>query len=219
MLRNLVLALLLLNLGFCAWTQGQLDHFVGVQSRGDSEPLRLGQQLNPDRIKIVPPPSAAKTAALANGCLEIGPLQPGQLSAAQELLYSALAAERWIDVKTQTPAVWIVAMLPHRDASFQEKRLAQLQEKGIPFDVVTDLPKLGNALSLGQFNSRPDAEKALTVFAQRGLTKLQTAQFLPAMLTHTLRADRIEPALQEQLKKLQGNSALAGRGFKACELP
>jgi hypothetical protein len=135
------------------------------------------------------------------------------------LLYGALAAERWIDLTTQTPAIWMVAMLPHRDPSVQEKRIAKLQEIGTAYEVVSDLPKLTNALSLGQFNTRADAEKAVTAFTQRGLTKLQVMQWLPAMLTHTLRADRIDPAVQDQLKKLQGDSALAGRLFKSCNLP
>jgi hypothetical protein len=85
MLRAIVLLLLLANLGFWAWTQGQLDGVVGVRAQGDREPERLARQVRADSVHILPagatsaPPGGPGEPALA--CLEAGPYTPAQIAA------------------------------------------------------------------------------------------------------------------------------------------
>lgn len=52
MLRWLVLALLLGNLGYYAWSQGMLRH-LGMVPVEQAEPQRLAQQIAPQALNIV----------------------------------------------------------------------------------------------------------------------------------------------------------------------
>lgn len=55
MLRSLVLALLIVNLGFFAWTHGWLRAWVGLPPEGQREPQRLSAQLNAEQIEVLQP--------------------------------------------------------------------------------------------------------------------------------------------------------------------
>lgn len=55
MLRSLVLALLIVNLGFFAWTHGWLRAWVGLPPEGQREPQRLSAQLHPEQIEVLQP--------------------------------------------------------------------------------------------------------------------------------------------------------------------
>jgi hypothetical protein len=52
MLRALVLALLLANAGYFAWTRGLLADY-GFAPAGQSEPQRLTQQLRPEAMRLL----------------------------------------------------------------------------------------------------------------------------------------------------------------------
>ena len=54
MLRLLVLVLLLANVGYYAWTQGQLTGIVSAPPH-QREPERLLQQVRPEAIQLGPP--------------------------------------------------------------------------------------------------------------------------------------------------------------------
>lgn len=63
MLRSLVLILFIVNAAFFAWSQGWLNDVVGVKPNAQREPQRLAQQVNPDKISVVPPPAVSGVAA------------------------------------------------------------------------------------------------------------------------------------------------------------
>ena len=70
-LRTVVILLLLANLTFFAYTR--------LDSARDGEAARLAEQVQPDKIKLLTPQQVAalgpaKVAALADVCLEWGPL-------------------------------------------------------------------------------------------------------------------------------------------------
>lgn len=64
MLRSLVLALLIVNLGFFAWTHGWLRAWVGLPPEGQREPQRLSAQLNAEQIEVLQPGETAQNHAL-----------------------------------------------------------------------------------------------------------------------------------------------------------
>ena len=95
MLRLLLLALIVANLGFYSWTQGWLDSVVGIRATGDREPERLARQLRPEAVVILPPESAAASSAATAAtpaCLEAGPFSPTELVAAITSLKQLLPA-------------------------------------------------------------------------------------------------------------------------------
>lgn len=64
MLRSLVLALLIVNLGFFAWTHGWLRAWVGLPPDGQREPQRLSAQLHAEQIEVLQPGETAQNHAL-----------------------------------------------------------------------------------------------------------------------------------------------------------
>ena len=83
MLRALVVALLLVNLAFFAWTQGWLDSVTGVRAIGDREPERLARQVLPESVRILSAGSSAaeESAPPTLSCMEAGPLTDAEGSA------------------------------------------------------------------------------------------------------------------------------------------
>jgi hypothetical protein len=223
MLRLILVALLIANIGFYAWSRGGLDDVVGLTTDSEREPARLEQQVTPEAIKILPPqvatPASNKAPQSAGVCLEIGPFSASQIGAAQTLLQVVVPPERWVGLKTETPATWIVHMAPSRDSALQQKQIGILQRLEVPFEEVSDVARVGNGLSLGKFNNRIGAEKAMAGFTSQGLRKLKVAEFIAASFTHTLRIDRADATIQTQLKKLQGHENLVDRHFNVCQTP
>ena len=64
MLRSLVLALLIVNLGFFAWTHGWLRAWVGLPPEGQREPQRLSAQLHAEQIEVLQPGEMVQNHAL-----------------------------------------------------------------------------------------------------------------------------------------------------------
>jgi len=73
MLRLLVLALLLANALFFAWSRGWFDPVLGSSAQGEREPQRLSNQVRPELVQLWPggsgeasPEAAAPTASAAS---------------------------------------------------------------------------------------------------------------------------------------------------------
>jgi hypothetical protein len=88
MLRSLVLALLIVNLGFFAWTHGLLRAWVGVPPEGQREPQRLSAQLHAEQIEVLQP-DGDETAR--NHALRRQP-EPGTAAQAASAAASAASA-------------------------------------------------------------------------------------------------------------------------------
>lgn len=66
MLRTLVVILMLVNLAFYGWTQGWLTDVLGLSPDGDREPQRLGAQIEPATLRVLPPRNALATGPSAS---------------------------------------------------------------------------------------------------------------------------------------------------------
>lgn len=64
MLRSLVLALLIVNLGFFAWAHGWLKAWAGMPAEGQREPQRLSAQLHAEQIEVLQPGDITRNHAL-----------------------------------------------------------------------------------------------------------------------------------------------------------
>lgn len=222
MLRLVLLALILANLGFYAWTQGWLDGVVGVRAIGDREPERLARQVRPETVVILPPESAssASTNAAANAapaCLEAGPFSPVELVAAISSLKQALPAAAqggWAEVKVETPGSWIVYMGKFADAEGLAKKEQELKRLKLDFELVRSPPALDRGYSLGRFEARASADKALERFTQQGVRTARVVELAAPGSATLLRAARADEALAAQLLALKATSL--GKGFVAC---
>lgn len=84
MLRTLVALLVLANLLFFAWTQGWIDGVSGARATGHREPERLGQQVRPDVVRILPPQAVRPAPAPASAAAPAGVAAPASAAAPAE---------------------------------------------------------------------------------------------------------------------------------------
>jgi hypothetical protein len=215
MLRLLVVALLLANIGFYAWRQGALDGVVGTRAQGDREPERLARQVRADTIRVLPPASAVAGGELALACLEAGPYTPAQIAAAESVLQTVLPAGSWFAAKTEQPAVWIVYMGKYPNREALQKKADELKRLKISFEEVRNAPELEDGLALGRYDNRAAAEKALGDVTQKGVRTAKVATLSPAVVTHSLRVERADATLQSRLAGLRAE-ALLGKPFAPC---
>ena len=68
MLRAVVVALLLANLGFWAWRSGAFEA-LGLGPSSERDPARLAQQVQPEAVRVVPAAMAAATLRAASAPL------------------------------------------------------------------------------------------------------------------------------------------------------
>jgi hypothetical protein len=221
----LVLALVLANAGYFAWTQGWLDTFTGRRADHQREPERLARQLRPETVQILSPASAlppiatpatapAASAPLAGACLEAGPFNAAEAEAAASAVQVALPAGRWADVKTDKPGTWLVYMGRYADRELLAKKKEEIARIRLPFEEVRSPPSLESGLSLGRYDERAEADKALAQFALRGVKSARVVELAPASSSHMLRVDGADDALVRQLGELR--SAALGKGFGPC---
>ena len=218
MLRLVLLALIVANLGFYSWTQGWLDGVVGARAIGDREPERLARQVRPETVVILPPDAAASSSAsTAPACLEAGPFSATELAAANAALKQALpnvAEGNWAEVKTDTPGAWIVYLGKFVDTEGLTKKEQELKRLKLDFEVVRAPPALDRGLSLGRFDGRAAADTALERFTQQGVRTARVVELSAPGSTSLLRVARADEALAAQLLALRVSGL--GKGFVAC---
>ncbi len=219
---RLLLLLILANLGFYCWTEGWLDNVVGIRAAGDREPERLARQLHPEALVILPAQTAASSsasAAAAQSCLEAGPFSPTELVAVIASLKQLLpkTADRdWAEVRTEIPGSWMVYMGKFADAEALAKKEQELKRLKLDFDLVNNPPALERGISLGRFDQRVAALKALERLTQQGVHTARVVELSPPGSAIMVRVARADAELAAQLTALKATSL--GKGFTACAL-
>ncbi len=99
MLRALLAALIVANLGFFLFTRGALDSVFGVRALGDREPERLAHQVRPQSIRLLPSTPAASAAVDTTTCFETPVFAAPESTAVEAVLVASLPAGAWTDVR------------------------------------------------------------------------------------------------------------------------
>ena len=155
-LRTVLLLLLLANLTFFGYTR--------LDSTGAGEAVRLADQVQPDKIKLLTPQQVAalgpgKVAALADVCLEWGPIAEGDrarsLAELEPLALGKLLTQRRVETST---AFWVY-LPPAANRAEAERRAADAKARGIGDVSIVDNGPQRHAVSLGAFVTE-DAAKA-----------------------------------------------------------
>ena len=239
MLKAVVLALVLANAAFFAWTQGGLDGLVGVRSIGDREPERLARQVRPESIRIAAPQAASATPAapvtaitpaapvtLAASaapvatllCLEAGPFAAASINAAENALRAAMPAAgsaSWSSIKTEVPGAWIIYMGRYLNPELLARKQDELMRRKVAFEPVSGAAALEPGLSLGRFESRSAATQSLEQLALLGIHTAKVVELVAPTSTHRLRIERADAALAERLAAVKAG-ALVGKPFVPC---
>ena len=138
----------------------------------------LGQQLQPERIRIVQPEELAKIAASRRGvaCIELGPIAAAEVGRAEEAA-SALASGLKISQRRVDDANrwWVyIPPLPTRAAANQ--RIAELKKQGVDdYEFIGDDSASRNAISLGVYSSEEAANRRVEELKRRGVRGMQAA--------------------------------------------
>jgi len=166
-LRILVLLLLLANLTLFAYTR------LDSMSTGDS--ARLGQQVQPDKIKVLAPQQVAalgpaKVAALADVCVEWGPLSETEKARALASLVPLDLGRLMSQKKVEVITNYWVYIPPAASKAAADKRFAELKAQGIRDLFLLDSGPQRFAISLGIFHTEEGAKARLAALEQQGIT-------------------------------------------------
>ncbi len=228
MLRLLVLLLVLGNAGYFAWTKGLLAPY-GFTPASQSEPQRLAQQIRPEALRILTPVEARQldtgtpafsvptpattTAAVSSECLQAGLFNEEQTALLRTRLQSALPAGSWVLESSVEPIRWMVYMGKYSSADAVAKKRGELRALGVLFEALNNAA-LEPGLSLGRFDSQPEADAALAGIAKRGVRTAKVVQERAESRGQKLRLAAVDAALRVQLETIKPQ--LAGKALQAC---
>ena len=234
MLRLLVLALLLANGAYFAWSQGLLRGY-GFAPAAQSEPQRMAQQLRPEGLRILPPeearrmnaappatssaappvaqPAVTTASSSPPECLQAGTFTDIQTAALRTRLQSALPANSWMLDPVVEPARWIVYMGKYPTADALAKKRAELASLNLKFEPLTN-PALEIGLSLGGFQTQAAANTSLANLNRRGVRTARVVQERAEVRGTLLKIPAADDAVKTRLEELK--TVLAGKSLRAC---
>lgn len=168
--RLIFFLLVFANLIFFAWAQGYFG-----ESDPNREPDRLGQQLQPEKLRIVlPPPStptpptspvAAKTDDLA--CRIVGGLG---MANAEALKAAALAGGAEAQLMPHVePTLYFLVISDLPNAAAAEKKAAELKRFGVVEQETVALDGGRQEIILGRLPTEAAAREALAALNKRGI--------------------------------------------------
>ena len=237
MLRLAVIALLLANAGYYAYTQGWLRS-AGLVTPEQAEPQRLQQQIRPETLKVLraqgatnnptPPPApaaapAADTAASAPALTAAAPADAGEClqagvfddkqAAALRTAAAALPAGSWSLEPTPITGRWMIYMGRFDDQDTLDKKRAELRARKVDFDRAGGTLELG--LSLGRFSTEEAAQRGLTALNAQGVRTARVIQERQAATGFILKLPAVTDAQRQQwLATLR--PAMAGKTLGSC---
>ncbi len=237
MLRLAVIALLLANAGYYAYTQGWLRS-AGLAEAEQAEPQRVQQQIRPETLKVLraqgatnnptPPPApaaapAADTAAStpaptaaapadAGECLQAGIFDEKQATALRTAAAS-LPQGSWTLEPTPITGRWMIYMGRFDDQDTLDKKRAELRARKVDFDRAGGTLELG--LSLGRFSTEEAAQRGLTALNAQGVRTARVIQERQAATGFILKLPAVTDAQRQQwLATLR--PAMAGKTLGSC---
>lgn len=237
MLRLAVIALLLANAGYYAYTQGWLRS-AGLVTPEQAEPQRLQQQIRPETLKVLraqgatnnptPPPApaaapAADTAAStpaptaaapadAGECLQAGVFDDKQATALRTAAAS-LPQGSWTLEPTPITGRWMIYMGRFDDQDTLDKKRAELRARKVDFDRAGGTLEPG--LSLGRFSTEEAAQRGLTALNAQGVRTARVIQERQAATGFILKLPAVTDAQRQQwLATLR--PAMAGKTLGSC---
>ena len=237
MLRLAVIALLLANAGYYAYTQGWLRS-AGLVTPEQAEPQRLQQQIRPETLKVLraqgatnnptPPPAPAAAPAAdttasapaptaaapadAGECLQAGVFDDKQ-AAALRTAAAALPAGSWSLEPTPITGRWMIYMGRFDDQDTLDKKRAELRARKVDFDRAGGTLELG--LSLGRFSTEEAAQRGLTALNAQGVRTARVIQERQAATGFILKLPAVTDA-QRQRWLATLRPAMAGKTLGSC---
>ena len=228
MLRLLVLALILANAGYYAYSQGLLAAY-GFAPATQNEPQRMAQQIKPEALLILNPqeatqlesatPPAAQTMAKsstmasATECLQVGMFNEEQTMVLRDKLVSTLPQGSWVIESALVPARWLVYMGKYNSDEAVVKKKSELRGLGVSFEALNNA-LLEPGLSLGNFTTQPEAQAEVERIAKKGVKTAKVIQERAELRGQRLKLPTVDASLRSQLDAIKPQ--LAGKAWVAC---
>ena len=214
MLRLLVLGLLLVNVGYFAWTKNLLAPY-GFAPMTQSEPQRLAQQIRPEAMRILTVPAGTSTSSSMppTECLQAGLFSEQQTAVLRDRLQRALPAGSWVLESSVDPARWMLYMGKYSGPDALEKKRGELRARRVSFEPLNN-PQLEPGLSLGNFTSKAEADAEMARIVLRGVRTSRVIQTKPEVRGQKLKLPAVNAALRSQLEALKPQ--LAGKPLQTC---
>jgi len=200
-MRPLVVLLLLANVA--------LGGYIYLDSLSAGEGIRLSQQVQPDKITLLTPQQVAalgpaKVSALADVCLEWGPLSDGERARALAQLEPLDLARLMSQKKVEVIANYWVFIPPAPNRPTADKRMDELKAQSIRDVTLVDNGPQRLAISLGAFRTEEAARARLAALQNLGVKSAQLGARAQS-LTQTTLVVRDPPApAVARMKELQG---------------
>lgn len=187
MLKFAFWSLLGFNAVLLAYSQGVFG--VGVE---EHEPARLKNQLNADKLKLVPAPVVTAPAAAAPveeekapvatapliACLEIGSFAPPEGRRFETRLAALQLGARMKRLSSggTDPTSFIVYIPPQPNKEAAERKASELKGLGVDnFFIMNDASPMKNAISLGVFKLETGADTLLAALVKQGVHSARIA--------------------------------------------
>ena len=227
MLRLTVLALILANAGYYAYSQGLLMAY-GFAPVAQAEPQRMTQQIKPEALRILNPLEAAQTEAIAlpaqsvanassaassTECLQVGMFNEEQTMVLRDKLISTLPQNSWVIESALVPARWLVYMGKYNSDESVLKKKSELRGLGVSFEALNN-SALEPGVALGSFKTQPEAEAELIRITKKGVKTAKVIQERTEQRGQRLRLPTVDAALRAQLDAIKPQ--LAGKAFAVC---
>ena len=213
-MRTVLVLLLLANLTLFAYTR--LDGGSG------GEGVRLAEQVQPDKIKLLTPQEVAalgpaKVAALADVCVEWGPFseadRPRALADLEPLAIGKLTTQRRVDVA----GAWSAALAPYSNRAAADRRAGELRAQNLRDVAVGESPGGKFVVLIGAFRTEDAAKTYASELARLGVAIPTTAQ-RTAPVSQTLVVVRDPPAnVVARMRELQASYPGVDLKVGSCE--
>jgi hypothetical protein len=229
-MRTTLLALVLANAGYFAWSQGHLMGLGEAGSWADPQPKRAPQRLEeqrqPERLTLLPatptatartpesPPPGTESETI---CLQASGLSDTQASALRDGLSTALPERSWEMETSVQPARWVVYLGKFPNLEALRARKTELRTAKVEHRDVSN-PALQPGLALGTFSTEAAAAQAQRDLVRGGIKNTKVVTERPETRQHALVLPLATTALQNTVRSViaERSGDLAGLELQRC---
>ena len=201
-MRTVLVLLLLANLTLFAYTR--------LDGGGGGEAIRLAEQVQPDKIKLLTPQQVAalgpaKVAALADVCVEWGPFSEAERSKARAGREPRALGE----LPTHRPGGgcgrWSASLTPYGNRAAAERRAGELRQQNLRDVAVAEAPGGKYVVLIGAFRTEDAARNYASELARLGVA-IPTTMQRTGNVAQTLFVVRDPPAnVVARMRELQAS--------------
>jgi sporulation related protein len=170
-MRTAFFVLLFANAAFFAYR-----YYVTQYAAPANDPL--GQQIQPERVRIVPPEELARIAVSRRSvaCVELGPVAAADAGRAEEAAGGLGAGLKVSQRRVDDASRWWVYIPPLPTRAAANQRVAELKKQGVDdYEFISDDSVWRNAISLGVYSSEESANRRVDELKRRGVRGMQAA--------------------------------------------